>query len=128
MSGHRALFTIAALWNWTISLGTLVVPQLVYRISMPVEAPENLAMTYLFMGLVAIFGLGYFWASRDFDANRAVIRLGVAGKTTVFAMACVLLAQRQIGIPFFALAVGDLVFAILFVRALRQTRGRTATP
>lgn len=119
MHDFRRLFLTAACWNWVIALGTFAAPTVVYGFAMPIPAPDNLAMTQLFMGLVAVFGLGYFWASRDLVANVAVVRLGAVGKSTVFVLAALLLTQGKIGWLLMAIALGDLIFALLFVSVLR---------
>lgn len=113
-----ALFLIAALWNWSIAVSAFALPGLVYRLTMPIPAPDNLAMTYLFMGLVLVFGIGYFWAWQDFARNAPLVRLGVVGKLTVFFIATIAMLTGQIGVLLFVIAFGDLIFALLFLRAL----------
>ncbi|MEP6868813.1 MAG: hypothetical protein ABJA20_09870 [Novosphingobium sp.] len=112
------LFLIAAFWNWAIAISTVIAPALVYQLTMPIPAPANLAMTYLFMGLVLVFGIGYFWAWRDFTRNASVIRLGVVGKLTVFVISAIAVLTGQIGMLLFVVATGDFIFALLFLRAL----------
>lgn len=108
----------AAGYNWSIAAAGLLAPGLTYKMLMPISAPQNLAMTWMFMALVATFGLGYFWASRDFEANRSVVKLGVAGKCAVFFLAPILYFQGQIEFLFLLAAIGDAVFAGLFAWAL----------
>ena len=39
----------------------------------------------LFLGLCFVFGIGYFWVSRDISGNHDIVRMGIIGKLLVFA-------------------------------------------
>lgn len=117
---HRILFICAALWNWVIAAFTVVAPDFAYRLLMPIAAPPNQAMTWFLMGIVATWGLGYWWAAQDFETNRQVVRLAVIGKIVVFATGLSLTFAGQINLIFLAVTFGDFLFALLFVRALRE--------
>jgi hypothetical protein len=114
------MFLVASIWNISIALTVLAAPDLFYRLAMPVSAPENLAIPDLFAILVASFGFGYFWLSRDLLANVPIAKLGILGKTLVFVLCAGLFAKGQIGWSFMLVGCGDLAFAALFLHALRS--------
>ena len=76
----------------------------------------------LFWALVIIFGVGYYIVSRDLTKNRAVIWMAVAGKLTVFVIWSYDYAIGKIKPAAFLGGTGDLVFTLIFLLFLWQTR------
>lgn len=71
------------------------------------------------MCLVFVFGLGYYWASKDADKNISIIKMGAIGKTLIFLILfyyCFI--TKDIPVILVIPGVVDLIFAILFVEFL----------
>lgn len=71
------------------------------------------------MSLVFIFGLGYYWASKDIYKNVSVIKMGAFGKILIFLILsyyCVI--TKEIPVILIIPGVVDLTFAILFIEFL----------
>jgi len=71
--------------------------------------------------LIAAFGLAYGWLALQPRLVRPFVAFGALGKAAVFALALALwlLGETPLGVP--ALAVGDLVFAVIWLRWLVVT-------
>ena len=81
--------------------------------------PEQSLWVQQFAGLVFVFGIGYYWASRDFEANVQIIRMAVIGKVGVVLIGLLNVATGDVSWQFMLPASGDLIFAILFIMALK---------
>ena len=74
--------------------------------------------TTLYLGFIALFGIGYFLVSANPDKNHGIVIMGVIGKIFVFSV-FLFFAIRKIIAPGVAItAVIDLIFAVLFIRYL----------
>ncbi len=119
MIPNRPLFLSAAIFNWVVGLGMLLAYRPLFEMIGAAPIPEDPFLVQQFAGLVLIFGLGYFWASRDFARNIPVVKLGMLGKLSVFTLALIHVVLGAVTWQFLALASVDLVYALLFVAALR---------
>lgn len=120
MNFARPLFLYAAFFNWFVGGGILIAYRPLFYMTGITPIPENPLFLYLFSGFLLVFGLGYFWASRDFLHNIPVIKLGIIGKLIVFVLVLDHFLAGNISWPFFMLACVDLVYALLFIHALRR--------
>ena len=84
--------------------------------------PQSYLWIYLFLSLVAVYGLGYFWAGDNVIKNRAVIKMGVIGKILVFTLLTFGWLKGVITFLLVGVGVVDFVFAVLFIQVLRRTR------
>ena len=66
-----------------------------------------------------MFGIGYYWASRDFETNVQIIRMAVIAKAGVVLIGLLNVATGDVSWQFMLPASGDLIFAILFIMALK---------
>ncbi len=114
---YQKMFLIGAIWNW-VATGSFAAG---YKIVIPIfgmELPRYPAFFLMFLGLCFVFGIGYYWVSRDIHKNHDIIRMGIIGKLIVFVgllWGCV--AGRIHFIPASA-GVVDLIFSILFIEFL----------
>ncbi|RLQ21044.1 hypothetical protein DWB85_14185 [Seongchinamella sediminis] len=120
----RRLFTAAALFNWVVALGLFLIPGVFLGLFAVTPAPEQTLWTQQFAGLVFIFGIGYYQASKDLATLAPVIRLAVWGKWGVVAIAALNVLTGDISWQFLIPASADGVFAILFTLALRSLPGK----
>lgn len=116
---YRRLFLAAAAFNFVAGLG-LILHDLWFDLLGITPYPDNTLFLALFAALVFTFGYGYCMVAGDFSANRSIVTLGAIGKLLVFATALVYFIGGQTSwhLPF--ITVGYLVFAVLFIRVLRE--------
>lgn len=134
-SQARLLFASAALWNVAAATVALLAPDF-HRgmFFVPTTGPiDTIARvdTQAFWVTVLFFGVGYGIVARDPDRNHALVFIAALGKIYVFfAWSWHWHAGEMTRFALFG-AVGDLVFAALFLWFLRSTgrrisAGRTA--
>ena len=119
----RIVFITAAWFNWLAGLAVAVNAELLFGLFRITPLPTEPLFLQLFAWLVIVFGIGYFWVSRDPVANVPIIKLGMIGKLSVVlvSLACVL--TGSISWQMMTLVSADLLYAILFWRALQSIQG-----
>lgn len=113
----KNLFFVGAIWNWAVTLGFA----LGYKWLFPLfnmELPRFPVFFLLFLGLAFVYGIGYYWVSRDISKNHDIVRLGIIGKILVFAGLLWAGISGQIAWITVGAGVVDLIFAILFIEFL----------
>lgn len=117
---YRYLFLAGALWNWlaAVVLWFGYEPLLKYLGMSPLNYALPMQMA---LALIFVYGVAYFYVSRDHTKNREIAKLGVYGKTAVFIL--LVSTWRAGDIAFFLVIPGivDLVFAALFLEFLVAT-------
>jgi len=119
----KKLFLIGAIFNWIVSLGLFFIPGEFLSLFFVAPLPEQSLWVQQFAGLVFMFGVGYYWVSRDFHSNQAIIRMAIPGKLGVTAIALLNVISGDISWQFMIPASADAIFAILFLVALRSASG-----
>jgi len=79
---------------------------------------QELLYTHIIAFIVAAFGVGYYWASQDYQAHANIIRLGCATKLGVATICFMHALAGTIAWQDTLLAVPDVGFALLFYFAL----------
>lgn len=120
MLSPRLVFLSAALVNLGVGISFIAAPQNIYQTMTGAPAPGAEAVFYLFASAVFAFGLGYYWVSQDFAANRQIAKLAMYGKAAVFPIALVALLLGKLTPAGLAGSGIDLVYAVLFAATLRQ--------
>jgi uncharacterized protein YjeT (DUF2065 family) len=124
MTGWRLFFWVAAAFNVVVGLSLLLAPEAL--LSAFGQAVPSELLYHRFTGLLVLcFGAVYAFVASDLMRYRPLVWLGVAGKLGVVALFTeAYLAQR---VPFsaYAVSLGDLAFAALFVVFLFATARRT---
>lgn len=120
------IFFLAAIWNLVFGLAMLLFPAAVFSLFYGETLLESAYLLRLFSNCFAfsilIFGMGYFLVSRNPNENHAVIWMGIVGKVAVFGIFLLGLIDGRVTPYGFFGAAGDLVWAAIFLAALRQTR------
>ena len=119
----RIMFTTAAWFNWLAGLALAVNVELLFGLFRITPPPTEPVFLQLFAWLVIVFGIGYFWASRDPVANVPVIKLGMIGKLSVVLVSLACVMTGSISWQLMILVSADLLYAILFWRALKAIQG-----
>jgi hypothetical protein len=116
---EKNLFFVGALWNWgavALFVGLSVANnQLLTYFH---KIPQTMLWYYCFFGAVFIFGIGYYWVSKDVSRNRDIIKMGILGKILVFIMFLIYLLKGEVTMLLFLAGCVDLTFTILFFRVL----------
>jgi hypothetical protein len=115
----KTMFLTAAIFNWLVGLALAARAQLLFGLFMVSPLPSEPLFLQLFSWLVIVFGIGYFWVSRDPAANVPIIRLGVLGKMSVVLVSLGCVATGVVSWQMMLLASADGVYALLFWRALK---------
>ena len=116
----RKVFLGGAVFNWVVASSLFFIPEVLLSLFAATPTPEQSLWVQQFAGLVFVFGIGYYWASRDFEANVQIIRLAVIGKAGVVLIGLLNVMSGDISWQFMLPASGDLCFVILFVMALKS--------
>lgn len=119
------MFRVAALFNVAVAIALGFFHQeLLPWLGMPDFV--NPAFLQLFLALVFVFGIGYFWISIDFEKNRNIIKLGVAGKLAVVFLLLLHAVLGNVSWRLAALGLVDLWFAKLFMNFLTSTETQSS--
>jgi len=140
---YSTLFFIAALWNvcisgsallfpvlpaWNLSLGgrVLLLPDLMNKLVFGFESVvtygiDTFALT-LTWALVFVYGIGYYFVSRNTEKNRGIVWMGILGKMAFFFTALIYYMKDIITLLTMSLCFGDFVFACLFIFFLVKTK------
>lgn len=122
---HRTMFFIAAIWNWALAISFLILPRIdmaYFSFAGDVPAPPTLLWFDSFMGLVFVFGIGFYLVSRDVAKNHGLIAMASFEKVWVFVTGFYyfLIAQASLALVLFVSV--DLLFGILFIEDLLAIR------
>ena len=123
-SYYKKLFLLAAFWNWVATALFFVAWMPLFSL-IGMTPPASPIFLHLFLALAFVFGIGYFWVSRDLFGNLAVVRMGILGKGAVFALMAFYWIKGAI--PFLLVTTGvvDLIFAVLFAEFLLGQRNNS---
>jgi amino acid transporter len=118
----RTLFVSAAAFNWLVGLALLFDARLLFGLFRVTPLPTEPLFVQLFAWLVIVFGVSYFWVSRDPQSNAPLIKLGMLGKASVVLVCLAAVVSGDVSWQMMILASADLVYALIFWRALRSLR------
>ena len=116
---YPKLFLVAAIYNWAVTTPFFFAHKAIFG-WMGMEPINHPLMLRSFLALAFVYGIGYYWVSRDVRTNRDLVRMGVLGKLAVFVLFFVAWITGEIPLLMVFPGVGDLIFAILFIGFLRQ--------
>ena len=112
----------AACFNWLAALALLVFPGMLLQLFRITPLPTEPLFLHMFAVLVFVFGVGYYWASRDFMTNAPIVRLGMISKFAVVITGLVNTLLGNVSWQIMLLVSADLLYAILFFIALKATK------
>jgi hypothetical protein len=122
---YRWLFLGAAFWNMLSAGATLILltdAEFRARMRFP-GIPDSISLQLLATCLF-VFGLGYYWVSRDLSRNRDLVKLGVVGKPLVFLVFILHVLAREIPVLLALPSAVDLLFGMLFLEFLVRTQSK----
>ena len=120
-SYYKWLFIIGALWNWAAGIQFFFWYDKVFaRLNMtPLNYP---AIMQLAMSLVFVFGIGYYWVSKDLSKNHDIVKMGIIAKILVFMIFSYHYLIGNMPLLIALCGVVDLIFAILFLKFLMNMK------
>ena len=122
---YRWLFVAAALWN-AISAGAVLflLTNPKFRQELEFPGPADTISLQLLASCLFVFGLGYYWVSRDLARNRDLVKLGVIGKPLVFIVFFGHALTHEIPVRLVLPSIVDLLLGALFLQFLLRTRAK----
>ncbi len=118
-SYYKWLFIIGALWNWAAGVQFFFWYDPIFaRLNM--QALNYPAIMQLAMSLVFVFGIGYYWVSKDLSKNHDIVKLGIIAKVIVFLIFSYHYLFGNMPLMIALCGVVDLIFAILFIEFLKS--------
>jgi hypothetical protein len=121
MRAWKAVFTLAAVFNFAVGLPLLLAPVAFYS-ALKQPVPTDLLSVQTAALLISVFGVGYAMVARDPVANRPIVWLGLLGKAPLPLMVWLQVQAGKASMSAFQLTLGDLVFSILFLVFLLRTK------
>jgi len=132
---YSMMFLLGALWNASFSIPGLLFPEFSMNIAFGPDMDQSLILgnyysysIYLFWwGSVLLFGIGYYIVSRDINKNRGIVWMAVIAKLCFFYFFTYSYFTGRSTVLSFLGGSGDLVFTILFLNFLWQSRKEAIT-
>jgi hypothetical protein len=119
------MFFVAAIFNWMVGVTLFFIPNFFLDLFFVSPGVDQSLWIQQFAGLVFVFGIGYYWASKDFSANLGLIRLAIIAKSSVVLVGVFNVLMGGISWQFMIPASFDAIFVVLFIQALK---GEKQTP
>lgn len=121
---YRLLFLAAAVWNALSACAVLfLLTQAKFRQEMGFPGLPDTISLQLLASCLFVFGVGYYWISRDLSRNRDLVKLGVIGKPLVFLVFFGHALAQEIPMVLVIPSLVDLLFGVLFLEFLMRSRG-----
>ncbi len=117
---YKYLFIIGAVFNWTISTTFSVISILVPDIFVVFgsSTPPTLFFLHSLLGLIFVYGIGYFIVGLDIDKNRGCVWLGVISKLSFFTFCVIYFLLGDLKFIIVILGSLDFIFACFFIEFL----------
>ncbi len=117
---QRRMFQSAAFFNWLACLMLLPATGIAAYLGFT-PLMDNGPFGHMALMAIALFGYGYWMVSRDPVAHRGIIILGIIGKLGVVAvMFGHYFFGTEMNLRQASLALVDLTYAVIFIRALKS--------
>jgi hypothetical protein len=120
-SYYRSMFFFGALWNWGAGMLFFFAYKPIFA-WLGMKELNYPVLMYAFLILVFVFGIGYYWVSRDINKNHDIVKMGFMGKTLLFFLYTYYYLMGEVHLLIEMCLFVDLVFAILFMEFLLRAR------
>lgn len=118
------MFLAAAIWNWLLAISFFSLSRIDINLFLTfgLDIPNTMLWFDSFMGMVFVFGLGFYFVSKNMKENHGLILMACFEKFMVFTIPMVwfILGQASIWVVLFV--TGDLIFGFLFIEDLIAIR------
>jgi hypothetical protein len=122
---YQRIFLVGALWN-LCGAGLFFLFWRQAFALFALQPPNYLAFFQAWLALAFVFGIGYYYVSRDLYSNLNIVRLGIYGKTAFSVIFIYHVLVSGFHPVFLSGAFIDLVFVVLYVLFLARARARMA--
>jgi len=112
---------VGAIWNIFVALACLFASLFMLDLVSAVfgiQPPLTLIWLHFFLGFIFIFGIGYFFVSKNLEENQLVVVMGVMEKYMVTIVALIFFLISDIGLIGFLLCSVDFIFGCLYLEFL----------
>ena len=118
------MFLAAAIWNWTLAIGFLLLSRIDINLFLVfgLDIPNTMLWFDSFMGMVFVFGIGFYLVSKNMKENHGLILMACFEKFTVFIIPFIWFFLGQASIWVVGFVTGDLIFGLLFIEDLLAIR------
>jgi len=118
------MFLTAAIWNWILGAAFFMLPRIDmgYFTLTGLVIPNSLLWFDSFVGLVFIFGIGFFLVSQNMMENHGIIKMALFEKNWVFIVGVVWFLFGQAPLLVVAFVTVDFFFGLLFLEDLLAIR------
>jgi hypothetical protein len=122
VSNWQLFFVSMAIWNVGLALPGLIAPRRGFRLLYGVETDRfyELYQHWAISAVILLFGVGYAIIAIEPSANLGLVLVGVIAKVLFAAVITVLFFLGRATKVALAVAVGDIVFAVFFIRYLQS--------
>ncbi|MFO7836795.1 MAG: hypothetical protein R6V83_09075 [Candidatus Thorarchaeota archaeon] len=114
---YKWLFIIGAVFNWLMAVsflvGSVAIPDIFVLFG--TANPPTLFFLHTLLGLIFVYGIGYFMVGLDIHKNRGIVWLGVLSKLTFFGFCVIYFLLGDLSFIIVAFGSFDFFFAILFL-------------
>jgi len=121
---YKLLFLVAAIWNWAVAvlffLIAIVAPTTFETLGMAI--PNSMAWFESAMTFIGVFGVAFFIASRDPEANRGIAMTGVVEKFLIFTVLATYYFMGEVTIMVLLMVIVDLAFGFLFLENVLHSK------
>lgn len=116
----KAMFISAALFNWIAAIVFVFASDWVMALLALESSPTALLFLHFFCTLVFLIGFPYYRAATDLAGQASVIKYGGTAKIGLFVVATIDVVLGLVSWPVLLLLSADLMYGILFFRALSR--------
>lgn len=123
------IFLTAAVWNMILGAAFFILPRIDigYFIATGLVIPNTLLWFDSFIGLVFIFGIGFYLVSKDMMENHGIIKMSLFEKNWVFIVGVAWFFLGQASFLVVAFVTVDFVLGLLFLEDLLAIRKMNQT-
>jgi hypothetical protein len=118
---YQKIFLVGALWN-LLGTGLLFLFWRQAFAFFQLQHPNYLAFFHSWLALAFVFGIGYYYVSKDLYGNVNIVKLGIYGKTAFAVIIIYHVLFTYLHPVFLSGAIIDLVFVVLYVLFLVHAR------
>lgn len=120
----RALFRVACAWNFFWGVPLLLVPGIAMtNIGLPEPSQGVGELHARAVGLaIILFGWIYLTIGRNVVAFRSFLQIAIVAKLIFFVLVAFVCIRHRELLPMLMIALGDLLFGVLFFRAWRKSQ------
>ncbi|MFX1299028.1 MAG: hypothetical protein ACFFD2_29740 [Promethearchaeota archaeon] len=118
---YKYLFYIGAIWNWIVAISLLFASLLFLDLIanfFGILIPPSLIWFHIVVGIIFLFGIGYYIVAKDLTKNRGVVILGSIEKFLFFGVILLYYLLGDVNIFAILLVAVDFIFGCLYFEFL----------